>query len=91
MVRRTYLKCVCFHRRPEVLGVYADRQLVDLEVVWAADDGTVGVFFACEVSWAQVSICKGQKNGQKTYFARPSFQASNGVAMFERLVLSIGC
>jgi hypothetical protein len=81
MVRGTYLERVCLHRCPEVLGVYADHQLVDLEVVWAADDGTVGVFLACEVSWAQVSIRKGQKGSQGTYFARPSFQASIGVAM----------
>jgi hypothetical protein len=70
--------------------VYADRQLVDLEVVWAADDGTVGVFFACEVPWAQVSIRTGEKNGQRTYFARPSFQASIGVAMFEVWALPDG-
>ena len=33
----------------------ADDQLVDLEVVWAADDGAVGVFFAFEVAWKEVS------------------------------------
>jgi hypothetical protein len=56
----------------------------------AADDGTVGVFFACEVPWAQVSIRTGEKNGQRTYFARPSFQASIGVAMFEVWALPDG-
>lgn len=90
---RTYLEGVCFHRRPEVLGVSTDRQLVDLEVVWATDDGTVGVFFACEMFLAQVSIRADQEDDQGTYFARPSFHASIGVAMLESLalLLVVGC
>ena len=64
---------------------------MDLEVVWAAYDGTVGVFFACEVPLTQVSICTGQKEDQRTDFARPSFQASMGVAMFEAWALVVGC
>ena len=54
---KTYLERVCLHGCPEVLGVYADCQLVNLEVVWAADDSTVGVFFAFEVAWIEISIC----------------------------------
>lgn len=91
MIRERYLERVCLHRRPEVLGVYADSQLVNLEVVRAADDCAVRLFFACEVSWAQVSIYTGREDGQRTHFARPSFQASIGVTMFEGWALLVGC
>ena len=49
-IAETYLERVCPQRRPEVLRVCADDRLVDLEVVWAADDSTVRVFFALEVA-----------------------------------------
>ena len=81
---------VCLQRRSKVLGVNANYELVDLEAVWAADDGTVGMLFTFEVSWVQVSIRTRQKNSYGMYFARPSFQASIGVAMIQSLMLLAG-
>lgn len=86
----TYLERVCLHGCPEVLGVYADCQLVNLEVVWAADDSTIGVFFAFEVAWMEISICISSKERRQAYFSRPAFQASIGVAMFEGWALPVG-
>ena len=57
------MKRVCLHRRPEVIGVYADYQLVDLEVIWAADEGAVGVLFSFEVAWVKISIYISRENG----------------------------
>lgn len=56
----TNLERVCLQRHPEVFRVCADDQLVGLEAVWSADDGTVGVLFACEVPWVRSSICTGR-------------------------------
>lgn len=61
----------------------ANDQLVDLEVVRAADDGTVGVFFALEIAWIEVSTGMNQEDRRQTYFVRPALRASIGVAMFE--------
>lgn len=63
LVVETYLERVCLHRRPEVLGVNANCELVDLEAVWAADDGAIRVFFALEVAWIEVSICISREGG----------------------------
>ena len=54
---RTHFKRVCLQRGPEVLRMCADDQLVDREVVWAADDGAVGMFFAFKVASIEVSTC----------------------------------
>lgn len=61
----------------------ADDQLVDLEVVRAADDGTVGVFFALEMAWIEISTGTHQEDRRQIYFARSALRASIGVAMFE--------
>lgn len=69
--------------------MHCDDDLVDLELVRAADDGAVGEVCGLVDPAKGVSRSQADKGGAK-YLARPALTASTGLAMLSMLDAKIG-